>query len=196
MNITLIVTAVTAAMTFAAVLLKPARASAHCDTEDGPAVTDGRRALATGNINYALKWISRDGEGELREAFARALAARTAGGQAAATGETAFLESLVRIHRLGEGARFDGLKPSGTHVDPVVRAADAALAAGSLDDLIPLVATDRVPRLRTLFAEALARKEFDVDDVTAGRDYIAAYVAFFKYAEGGGHEHHHPAHVA
>ena len=32
-------------------------ASAHCDTEDGPAVTDGRRALETGNVNIALKWV-------------------------------------------------------------------------------------------------------------------------------------------
>ena len=32
-------------------------AAAHCDTADGPAVTDGRRALETGNVNFALKWI-------------------------------------------------------------------------------------------------------------------------------------------
>lgn len=29
------------------------KAAAHCDTADGPAVTDGHRALETGNINYA-----------------------------------------------------------------------------------------------------------------------------------------------
>lgn len=41
-------------------------ASAHCDTEGGPAVTDGRKALQTGNVNYALKWILPEGESELR----------------------------------------------------------------------------------------------------------------------------------
>lgn len=44
-------------------------AQAHCDTADGPAVTDGRRALETGNINLALKWIPSDGEAELAEVF-------------------------------------------------------------------------------------------------------------------------------
>ena len=44
-------------------------AAAHCDTADGPAVTDGRRALETGNINHALKWIQADGEAELTEVF-------------------------------------------------------------------------------------------------------------------------------
>ena len=44
-------------------------AHAHCDTADGPAVTDGRRALETGNINLALKWIQSDAEAELAVVF-------------------------------------------------------------------------------------------------------------------------------
>ena len=44
-------------------------AAAHCDTEDGPAVTDGRRALETGNVNIALRWVHESQEREVREAF-------------------------------------------------------------------------------------------------------------------------------
>ena len=40
-------------------LIQPA--SAHCDTEEGPAVQDARRALETGNVNHALKWLHADG---------------------------------------------------------------------------------------------------------------------------------------
>lgn len=46
-------------------------AEAHCDTENGPAVVDGRRSLETGNINHALKWIPASGEAELREVSTR-----------------------------------------------------------------------------------------------------------------------------
>jgi hypothetical protein len=191
MNITLMVAVLVAMVSFAVVLLKPVPASAHCDTADGPAVRDGRRALATGNINYALKWIGPDGESELRDAYDRALAARRPDAESTAE-EDAFLEALVRIHRAGEGAEFDGIKPSGTDIGPVVAAADAALESGSLDQLTELIDADRIPRLRTLFGEALARKDFDVDDVAAGRDYIAAYVTYFKYAEG---EDHHGQHA-
>lgn len=183
-----------AAATFAVVLLKPVPASAHCDTADGPTVTDGWRALDTGNINYALKWVGPDGETELRKVFDQVRAARRPGGEASAE-ETSFLESLVRIHRAGEGAEFTGIKPAGSQLSPVVAAADAALESGSLDELTKLVAADRIPRLRDLFAQALARKDFDVDDVAAGRDYVAAYVAFFKYAEGEEHDHHHACHA-
>ena len=35
-----------------------------------------------------------------------------------------------------------------------------------------------------------------MDDVAAGRRYLAGYVSFFKYAEGEDHEHHgHESHA-
>jgi hypothetical protein len=43
--------------TFVMVLLIPVKARAHCDTMDGPTAADGKKALETNNINYALKWI-------------------------------------------------------------------------------------------------------------------------------------------
>jgi hypothetical protein len=103
-----------------------------------------------------------------------------------------FLETLIRLHRAGEGAGFDGLKPSGALLDPVVEAADTAIATGSIDPLIGLVTPDRLDELQHRLDAALAARDFPVDDVEAGRRYIATYVAFFTYAEG--EEHHHGDH--
>lgn len=175
---------------FTLIVVWPRTADAHCDTLDGPAVADGRRALVTGNLAHALKWIPTEAEAELREVFDACSRVRTQGGDATTVADRLFLETLVRLHRAGEGAGFDGLKPSGTRVDPVVVAADAAIAAGSLAPLVGLVPDDRLPQLDRLLHAALALKEFDADDVAAGRRYIAAYVEFFMFAEGEEHEHH------
>ena len=94
--------------------------------------------------------------------------------------------------RWRRGAGFDGLKPSGTLLDPVVEAADAAIATGSIKPLIGLVPSDRLDELQHRLDAALAARDFPVDDVEAGRRYIATYVAFFTYAEG--EEHHHGDH--
>lgn len=168
----------------------PAVVHAHCDTADGPAVTDGWRALESGNVNHALKWIPADGEVELRQMFDKAQQIRPLGEEVAALADQLFLETLVRLHRLAEGVGFTGIQPSGTAIDPVVVAADAALTSGSTADLLPLVPEERRAELDRRFRTALALGEFDVDDVDAGRRYLAAYVDFFKYAEGEDHEHH------
>ena len=56
-----------------------------------------------------------------------------------------------------------------------------------------LVARERLPELERRFQTALARKDFDVNDVQAGRQYVAAYVSYVKLAEGEEHgdDHHH-----
>ncbi len=170
--------------------LKPVRAEAHCDTADGPAVADGHRALATGNINYALRWIPADGEPELRGVFDKAIGVRALGADAAELADRLFLETLVRIHRQGEGVGFTGIQPAGT-LDPIVTAADEAVAQGSAAALLELVPAERRAELDRRFRAVLAAKDVDVDDVAAGRRYLASYVAFFTYAEGEDHDHDH-----
>ena len=41
-----------------------------------------------------------------------------------------------------------------------------------------------MPELIDLFENAMSLKDFDVNDVEAGRKYIEAYVSFFEFAEG------------
>lgn len=170
--------------------LKPVTVHAHCDTADGPAVKDARSALVTGNINLALKWIPADGEAELRDVFEKALRVRTLGAEAAELADRLFLETTVRIHRMGEGVGFTGIKPAGGQAAPIVKAADEAIELGSDADLVPMVPQERRAELHDRFEVALAAKGFDVDDVAAARRFVAAYVGFFKYAEGEEHSHH------
>jgi hypothetical protein len=166
-------------------------ASAHCDTEDGPAVTDGRRALETGNVNIALKWVHQVDEPDVRDAFARAIAVRDLSPEAHDLADRYFLDVLIRVHRAGEGAGFNGIKRSGAHVPPQVVAADQAIDSGTIDPLHGLVADERWEELERRFDLAVALKDFDVDDLVAARQFMEAYVSFFKYAEGHDHDHQH-----
>lgn len=179
------------AVTLAVAVLWPQRASAHCDTMEGPTVRDGLEALETGDLDYALKWVSADGEAELREVFERGLAARELGPEAREVADRWFLENLVRIHRAGEGAAFSGLHPARTPVDEKVAAADRSIELGDLRPLAGLVPAERWPELERRFAQVLERGSYDVHDVDAGRSYIEAYVSFFKFAEGHDHEREH-----
>ena len=173
--------------------LLPGTAEAHCDTADGPAVRAGRRALETGNLNHALPWIPAAGEAELRGVFEKSQRVRRLGTEAAELADRLFLETLVRLHRMGEGVGFTGIQPVGAPLDPVVRAADDALATGSDADLLALVPEDRRAELDERLRAAVALRDFDVDDVVAGRRYLAAYVRFLTYAEGEDHSDQHDA---
>lgn len=179
--------AAAASVVLALAMPRPARA--HCDTMDGPTVADGRRALESGNANVALKWVDADHESELQAAFDLARRVRGLGDDARELADRYFLETLVRLHRAGEGEPYTGIRPSGIAIDEKVVAADRAIAEESLAPLEHLVSGDELPELRDRFERVLATKDFDVDDLAAARGYIAAYVAFFHLAEGEEHGH-------
>ena len=157
-------------------------AFAHCDTLDGPVVSDARKALDTGNINPALVWVKADDEKEIRDACGKALAVRKAGGQARELADSYFFETLVRVHRAGEGAPYTGLKPAG-HIEPPVAAADKAIAAGKLDEVAKLVSTRMAEGLHKHFEQVAAKKKYDPNDVEAGRAFSNAYVEYVHYVE-------------
>lgn len=168
-------------------------AAAHCDTLDGPVVQDARKALTDKDVTPVLKWVQAKDEKSVKGAFNKALAAQGKKQQQAA--ETKFFESLVRVHRAGEGAPFTGLKPAG-EVEPVIVEADKALTGGSPDGLIKMV-TDSVDRgihqRYEKVAEALKHKD---ESVQEGREYVAAYVEYTHYVErlqmdAQGHAGHH-----
>lgn len=171
-----------------AIALWPRTAHAHCDTEDGPAVAAGAEALRAGVVEIALAWVRPEGEAEVRDAFDRAIRARSGdgGGRGGHSADRQFLEALVRVHRAGEGAGYEGIKPAG-QLDPVIAAADRAVEAGAIEPLVGLVAPERLPELRARLDEALALRAHDVRDVAAGRRAVAAYVRFVRLAEGEGH---------
>ena len=93
--------------------LAPSRAFAHCDGLDGPVVTAAQRALETRNPALVLIWVQEKDEREIQNAFEQTLAVRALGPQARALADRFFFETLVRVHRAGEGAPFTGLEPAG-----------------------------------------------------------------------------------
>ena len=171
-------------MALAMVVALPTMASAHCDTMEGPTVIDGKKAMETNNVNYALKWVKPEYDKEISQMFDQSMKVKGLSPEAKELSEKYFLENLVRIHRAGEGEPFAGLKPSGTAIDEKVLAADKSIEVGNLSSLEKLIEKDKVPELKERFEKAMALKNFDVNDVEAGREYIEAYVSFFKFAEG------------
>jgi hypothetical protein len=155
---------------------------AHCDTLDGPVVAAARKALDSGNVNLILVWVQKKDEGEIRTMFQKARAVRKAGGQAKELADMYFFETLVRVHRMGEGAAYTGLKPAGT-IEPAVAASDRSVETGKLEEVATLVAKRMEQGLHRNFEAVMAKRKYDPNDVDAGRAFSSAYVEYVHYVE-------------
>ena len=159
-----------------------AQAVAHCDTLNGPVVSDARTALQRGDVTPVLKWVAPAAEADVRDAFRRSLAVR--GGSAAARdlADLYFFETVVRLHRQGEGEPYTGLKPA-TAVDPAIDEADRALETGSIDEVVAGATKHVDAGIRERFARARSARAHAEDSVAGGREFVRAYVDFIHYVE-------------
>ena len=168
---------------FSFFLFLPAVAFAHCDGLDGPVVVAAKKALESGKVNPVLIWVQKKDEQTIRDAFGKTLAVRRLDPKARELADLYFFETLVRVHRAGEGAPYTGLKPAGRDLGPAVPAGDKALTDGKLEPLAKLLMKTVEEGLHGQFEKAMTKKKFIAEDVEAGREYIEAYVQYIHYVE-------------
>jgi len=79
---------------------------AHCDILAGPVVMDAKKALEKSDVTPVLKWVKKEHEGEIKVAFKKTLKVRKQSKEAKELADMYFFETLVRLHRAGEGAPY------------------------------------------------------------------------------------------
>jgi hypothetical protein len=191
-----------AAVIAAGVLSGAQSAQAHCDSLDGPVAKAVAKALESGNVNPVLAYAPAAAEAEIRAAFEKSRKVRGLGPDARALADQAFLETVVRLHRAGEGAAYTGLKPAGIDYGPVIPAAEHAVQTGDLAKLkvvfaeaIERALRERLAHVRQLQSTPLEPKT--AADVPRARERVSAELGFVIFAEsvhqavlGKGAEHH------
>lgn len=164
------------------ILAVPHVAMSHCDTLDGPVVTSAKAALDKGEVTPVLKWVKKENEKEIREQFDKTLMVRKQSNEAKELADRYFFETLVRIHRAGEGSPYTGLKAAGT-VEPSVAAADRALESGTVESLVTMINNAAAKGIRERFERAKEAKKHADHGVENGRKFVEAYVDFTHYVE-------------
>ena len=164
-------------------------AFAHWDTMEGPVVKAARAALRSRNINRVLIWVHESEEPEVLAAFEKVLKVRRLGRDARELADGYFFETVVRLHRAGEGEPFTGLKPSGGKDIALFIEIDEAIERNSMVSITSKFPAGARDEIETRFLEVIARKNFKANDVAAGREFVESYVAFLHLVEKlEGHE--------
>jgi len=166
---------------------------------DGPVVKAARKALEAGNVNLILPYVPKEGEGEVTHAFERVVRARKGDAAAREVADLYFFETVVRIHRAGEGAPYTGLKPAGLDVGPVIPVAEEAIETGSPDALLDLLADVVRTEFEHKFEHMMHLKAHADRGVDEARAYVSAMLGLQVHAHGlyeyvkagphGGHQH-------
>jgi hypothetical protein len=190
------------AFTAIGLLLGVPSARAHCDSLGGPVAKAVQKALETGNVLPVLAYAPATAEAELAAAFEESIKVRGLGPEARALADKAFLETVVRLHRAGEGAAYTGLKPAGIDYGPVIPAAELTLETGDISKVKAVLVDEIEHALRERLAHVRQLQKAPIEPKTApevphARERVSAELGFVIFAEtirqaalGKGAEHH------
>jgi len=185
-------------LVFLGLWLLPQNAFAHCDSYDGPVVKDALKALENNDPDLVLKWVDIKHEKEIKELFAKTIKYRTADKEIYSILKKHFLETLVRVHREGEGEPYTGLKPAGS-TKQIIQLTDTALDTNDIEGLLKKFNGHVNKILTQKFEKVATLDKVKNNSVQEGRDYVAAYVDYTHTIEmmhdilehkGGAHESH------
>ncbi len=157
--------------------------SAHCDTIDGPVVKAAKDALEKQNVNLILIWVKKEHEKELIRRFNQTLKAREISDEIKELADFSFYETAVRLHREGEGEPYTGLKAAGTDLVPAIPAGDKSVEDGSISEVHSLISDAVEKGLNRRFSELMQKKNYNPNDIDAGRDYVKAYLEYIHFVE-------------
>ena len=154
----------------------------HCDTMDGPVVTTAIKSLEEENVNIILPWVPERVEDEIKRAFEKTVTVRKLGKEAKDLADLWFFETVVRLHREGEGAPYTGLKPAGLDEGPVIPLVDKAIEEEDITDIIDFLVGEINDELEERMEKVISLKDYDKDDIKATREYIEAMLELTLYS--------------
>jgi hypothetical protein len=121
-------------------------------------------------------------ESEVKKAFELAVQVRNKSPEAKELADKYFLETLIRLHRAGEGAPYTGIKE--TPPEKITILTDQALASSSVDDLIGKIQTHLAEAIKEKFNKALKASKNKDKNIESGREFVEAYVQYTHYVKG------------
>jgi len=146
----------------------------HCDSMDGPVVAAARQALEAGDVNLILPYVHKAGEDEVHKAFDKVIKVRNDGDLTREIADLYFFETVVRVHRAGEGAPYTGLKPAGLSEGPVIPVAEEAIEKGSPEELVKILCDTLREEVVHKFERLMHLKQHAGHGVGAAREYVEA----------------------
>ena len=174
------------------VLTIPQNTFAHCNSVEGPVVLAAKRSLQTGKLNHVLIWVSEKDEAEIQTMFNKVNKVRNLNEEVRKLADMYFFETVVRIHRMGEGVGYTGLKNESFKPEEGIEAADIAIENNSVENILAHLDEAEHEKVIHYFKELQSKRNFDLNNIKAGREYVVSYVHFIHYIEGlfsGQNEH-------
>jgi len=153
----------------------------HYDARNGPVMKAAKMALETGNVNYVLIWVPEESENQLKNLLEKTFCKRRAQKDVHDVTIDWYFQMVSRLHRSGERVLYTCMKPDGLDESPIVPKVERAIEIGDVEEIIGGIPNTKEGDLRQRFRHVMNKRNYDVNNIAAGRAYVSAFIDFIVY---------------
>ncbi|MCX6701139.1 MAG: DUF6448 family protein [Methanomicrobiales archaeon] len=153
----------------------------HYDVRNGPIMKAAKMALQTGNVNYVLIWVPEESENQLKNLLEKTFCKRRDRKDVQDVALDGYFKTVSRLHRSGERVLYTCIKPDDLNESQIVPKVERAIEIGDVEEIIGAIPPTREGYLRQRLRNVIDKKNYDVNNVAAGRAYVSAFIDFIVY---------------
>lgn len=153
----------------------------HDNSENGPVMKAAKMAMETGNANYILIWIPKESENTLRNLLERTCCENRSRKNTQNRAIAWYFKSVNRLHCMYGWPDCLDMKSEGSDMKKITLMVERAFETGNFEEINCIIPNTHTGDVRERFHNLMIKRNYSVDDVTAGRTYVSAFIAFITY---------------
>ena len=151
------------------------------DITKGLVMDAAKMALDTGNVNYVLIWVPEASENKLKNLFDKTVCEHRDRKDVQDIALDWYFETVSRLHRSRKRVLYTFMKPDGLDESQIFQKVERAIEIGDVEELIGDIPYTKEGDLRQRFRHVMDKRNYDVNNIAAGRAYVSAFIDFIIY---------------
>jgi hypothetical protein len=140
-----------------------------------------KMALETGNANYILVWVPEESENSLKNLIEKTCCERSSKKNMQNRSIDWYFETVCRLHSSNRKMLYNCLKLGGLDENPIVLKVERAIETGIFEEISGVIPLTHVVDVKQRFQQVMNKRNYDVNNIAAGRTYVSAYDDFIEF---------------
>jgi hypothetical protein len=139
-------------------------------------------ALETGNANYVLIWVPEESVNTVKNLLERTYCERSVQKNKMQNRAIKwYFETVNRLYYSGRWPHYTGMKFENIDEKLIALKVERAIEAGNIEEIISILPITYIENVKQRYYNLMNKRNFDVNNIAAGRDYVAAFIELISY---------------
>lgn len=153
----------------------------HHNQLNAQVIKAAKMALDSGNVNYILIWVPEESENKLKNLLEKTCCESSTRDNIQNRAVDWYFKTVNRLHYASGWTSCPGMKSESIDENPIVLKVERAIETGNINEIFGVIPDTPTGDVRRRFCDVMNKKNYNVNNIAAGRDYVSSFIDLIVY---------------